>query len=270
MTSLIVENQHIAYSSIDITPPWRVSESCIIFIHGVGADRNIWGDWMPYLSNHYPVICLDLPGHGQSQPWTSDCDLSFEFYRKVIAAVAEKENQSSLILIGESMGGTIALYAASNMQEQIRAVATCSTAHRGGTLRHVNDWRDLITQDGIVSWSLDMLEKRFFESSVSDSIRNWFHHAQCNSDPDTILAMANLLVTSNLSSELDKVLAPVLLMHPDSSPFIPLDVSVELKALLSNGRLKVIPKARHGIACSHADDCALETSHFLKTINTLA
>jgi pimeloyl-ACP methyl ester carboxylesterase len=82
--------------------------------------------------------------------------------------------------------------------------------------------------------------------------------------------MANLLVTSNLSSELDKVLAPVLLMHPDSSPFIPLDVSVELKALLSNGRLKVIPKARHGIACSHADDCALETSHFLKTIDTLA
>jgi hypothetical protein len=34
--------------------------------------------------------------------------------------------------------------------------------------------------------------------------------------------------------------------------------------------LKVIPKARHGIACSHADDCALETSHFLKTIDTLA
>ena len=77
--------------------------------------------------------------------------------------------------------------------------------------------------------------------------------------------MASLLVTSDLTTELDTVLAPVLLMQPDSSPFIPLDIPIELKDLLPESQLKLIPKARHGIACSHAEDCAMETQRFLKS-----
>ena len=55
--------------------------------------------------------------------------LTFDFYHEIIASVAAKENKTNLILVGESMGGTIALYAASKMHGQVKAVATCSTAH---------------------------------------------------------------------------------------------------------------------------------------------
>jgi pimeloyl-ACP methyl ester carboxylesterase len=237
-----------------------------MFIHGVGADRNIWGDWLPLLAGYYPIISLDLPGHGKSEPWKSNENLNFNFYHHVISSIAEKENKTSIVLIGESMGGTIALYAASKMQDKIKAVATCSTAHRGGNLQHVSAWKHQIADDGLEAWSSDMLEKRFFPSSVTDATLDWFHKAQCNSDPKSILEMAGLLVTSDLTPELNKILSPVLLMHPDSSPFIPLDIPVELKALLPAGQLKLIPKARHGIACSHASDCAIETRKFLQSI----
>jgi 3-oxoadipate enol-lactonase len=264
MPEVKVDGQTVAYDRIDATPPWRQTSTAIMFIHGVGADRDIWCDWLPHLADRYPILRLDLPGHGKSEPWAGIMPLSFDFYLRVIQAVARQEEFDSLVLIGESMGGTIALYAASEIPEMIRAVATCSTAHRGGTLQNVQSWRDFMTTEGLEAWSHDMLEKRFMPGAVEEPVRNWFHGAQCRSDGETILAMADVLVRSDLTNKLERVIAPVLLMQPDSSPFIPLEIPAELKRLLRDGRLKVIASAKHGIACSHGHECAADTRDFLK------
>ena len=263
MAEVSVQGQRVDYAVDDMTPPWRRSDCAIMFIHGVGADRDIWCGWLPWLSMLHPVIRLDLPGHGRSEPWRGGTALSFAFYLDLIREVAEKESVDGLILIGESMGGTIALHAASRLGATVRAVATCSTAHRGATLRHVREWRAAMAGDGLEAWSSDMLEKRFLPGAVPAPVREWFHATQCGSDSETILAMAEVLVGADLTESLDAVTAPVLLMQPDSSPFIPLEIPAELKGLLADGRLRVIASARHGIACSHADECARETRAFL-------
>ena len=116
----------------------------------------------------------------------------------------------------------------------------------------------------MAAWSNEMLEKRFLPSAIEAPVRDWFHDAQCRSDGETILAMADVLVASDLTDRVGKITAPVLLIQPDSSPFIPLEVPVELKDLLPDGRLKVIPSARHGIACSHARECAQEARAFFE------
>ena len=237
MPEVRVGDQTVAYDRIDATPPWRRTETAIMFIHGVGADRDIWSDWMPHLADRYSIVRLDLPGHGKSEPWNPDVPLGYEFYMRLIRAVIKREAIGSLILIGESMGGTIALFAASEMPEKIKAVATCSTAHRGGTLRNIRPWREIMEVDGMEAWSNEMLEKRFMPGAIEASVRDWFHGAQCRGDPETILAMAAVLVASNLTDRIERITAPVLLIQPDSSPFIPLEVPVELKELLPNGRL---------------------------------
>lgn len=264
MSEVTVDGQTVAYDRLDAVPPWRQPDAGVIFVHGVGADRDIWCDWIPVLSGLYPLVRLDLPGHGKSAPWPRGAALSFDFYARLIETVADREGFSRIILIGESMGGTIALNTASVLGDRVRAVATCSTAHRGGTLRHVQAWRDFMTNEGLEAWSRDMLDKRFLPGAVSDPVRDWFHGAQCRSDGETILTMAEVLVTSDLSDRLGGITAPVLLMQPDSSPFIPLEIPVELKGLLPDGRLKVIPSAKHGIACSHGAECAAEARSFFE------
>ncbi|MDG2284404.1 MAG: alpha/beta hydrolase [Alphaproteobacteria bacterium] len=264
MPEVKVDGQTVAYDRIDTAPPWRRSSTAIMFIHGVGADRDIWGDWLPHLADRYTILRLDLPGHGKSQAWNPSVPLGYEFYMNLIRAVIDGERIESLILIGESMGGTIALHAASDMPECVRAVATCSTAHRGGTLRNIRPWREIMEEDGMAAWSEHMLEKRSLPGAVEAPVQDWFHGAQCQADGESILAMADVLVRSDLTDRLDRITAPVLLMQPDSSPFIPLEVPVELKELLPDGRLRVIPSARHGIACSHAYECALEARAFFE------
>ena len=67
MANLTINEHRVEYSSFDITPAWKDGSTCIMFIHGIGADRNIWDDWLPFLTGHYSIIAMDLPGHGKSE-----------------------------------------------------------------------------------------------------------------------------------------------------------------------------------------------------------
>jgi pimeloyl-ACP methyl ester carboxylesterase len=59
---------------------------------------------------------------------------------------------------------------------------------------------------------------------------------------------------------------PVLLMHGDSSPFIPVPVMTDLKARLKEARLQVFAHARHGLPFSHGRQCAATLRAFLAEV----
>ena len=72
-----------------------------------------------------------------------------------------------------------------------------------------------------------------------------------------------MLVGTDLSARLKDVRCPVLLLHPDGSPFIPVPVMAELHRLLPDAELNVIGHARHGLPYSHAEQCASLLRTFL-------
>ena len=212
------------------------------------------------------VQALDLPGHGRSfrpeRPiaWTFDGIAGL--VRDAAAATMREAGAEHIILVGESVGGTACLAAAAG-NLSIAAVAVCSTAHLGGRLENVRPWRERIAAEGLGAWSDDMLEKRFAPGQTDEAHRAWFGAAQRASDAESILALADLLVGLDLTPQLPSIACPVLLMHPDASPFIPLEPAVALKRGLPDADLMVLPGTRHGIACSHGADCAEATRAFL-------
>ncbi|MAI46079.1 MAG: alpha/beta hydrolase [Hyphomicrobiaceae bacterium TMED74] len=121
-----------------------------------------------------------------------------------------------------------------------------------------------MAEQGLEAWSRDMIEKRFAPWQTSDEQRDWFDRAQLASDGDTILQLADVLVGLDFTEQLLDINCPVLLMHPDSSPFIPLEIPVQLKSGLPDAELMVIPGARHGIVLSHAHQCAGAVADFIR------
>lgn len=234
----------------------------LVFVHGIGADATLWHDWRAVLAPRFASIALDLPGHGGSYRPGAAFDWSFADLAGAVHAVADTAGARERILIGESIGGTIALAAAAGRPE-VKAVITCSTAHLGGSLNHVATWRKLIAAEGLAGWSADMLDKRFAPGQVDAGRRAWFDRAQRASDAETVLKLADLLVGLDLSDRLAEIACPVLLIHPDESPFIPLDIPVALKRGLPAAELMVVPGARHGIACSHGRVAAEAALAFL-------
>ncbi|WP_429776645.1 alpha/beta fold hydrolase [Brevibacillus agri] len=47
----------------------------ILFLHLQGASSSIWNDMLPYFSEDFRTICLDLRGHGQSEQAATGYDI---------------------------------------------------------------------------------------------------------------------------------------------------------------------------------------------------
>ncbi len=180
-----------------------------------------------------------------------------------ILAVAEASNCGQFHLVGESLGGTVSLYLASRNPEAVKSVTAVSTSHRGGSIRKAKEWRSFVESNGMAGWSKDMMSDRFFLDAVSDEVWRWFDRVQCATSADSLLDLADLLIGSDFSDELGKIVAPALLLAPDSSPFVSTDPTADMHKLIQNSEIQVFPGARHGLACSHGIECSFAFLDFL-------
>jgi pimeloyl-ACP methyl ester carboxylesterase len=97
------------------------SAPAVILMHGGGQTRHSWGGAMQALLRRgYHVINLDARGHGESD-WSHEADYSLEAMdgdlRAIVATLARPP-----ALVGASMGGATALYAAGDVNA--RSVAS--------------------------------------------------------------------------------------------------------------------------------------------------
>lgn len=89
----------------------------IILVHGWATDANYWNAQLDALKAKYTVVAVDLAGHGGST--SSRTDWSMENYGEDVATVARLLPNEQLILVGHSMGGTVALEAAPRIGDRV-------------------------------------------------------------------------------------------------------------------------------------------------------
>jgi len=85
-------------------------DPAIILVHGWATDANYWNAQLDPLKARYTVVTVDLAGHGASTK--SRTDWSMGNYGEDVAIVARSLPNQQIILVGHSMGGTVALEAA--------------------------------------------------------------------------------------------------------------------------------------------------------------
>jgi pimeloyl-ACP methyl ester carboxylesterase len=80
--------------------------AAILFIHGGLADRSFWDGQHVALNKRFTVVALDLAGHGDSgqrQFW------GIQQCAKDVVSVIEAEHLNHVILVGNSLGGPVAI-----------------------------------------------------------------------------------------------------------------------------------------------------------------
>jgi len=92
------------------------NEETLLFIHGLGSSSWAWWQQLEAF-NHYQIILVDLPGHGNSAhiPWIN--------LRETIKQVADVIPEDKKVhVIGISLGGHVALELAKHYSEKLISV----------------------------------------------------------------------------------------------------------------------------------------------------
>lgn len=262
----VLENAHgdLYYDVIDLVPPWAEERHPILFHHGISATSAIWGDWLPALADRHRIVRFDMRGFGRSSVPPPDARWSFDRLVDDVMAVAGRAGAETFHFVGESIGGTVGLAAALRHPDRLASLTVSNGAHRGTAVQNIRgSWERKIAAEGQEAWARQMMEWRAFPDGLTPEQHRWFLHQHATCSLPAALGLAELLLATDLTDEVAAIAMPTLLLSPDSSPFIPVQIMCDLHARLRDAELRVFPHSRHGLPLSHGRECAATLRAFL-------
>ena len=251
------------YDLCDVVPAWIENPQTIIFHHGIAANTHIWADWLPVLATRYRLLRFDMRGFGKSAQPARDYRWSFEGLVDDLLKVADAAGAERFHLVGESIGGTVALACALAAPRRLLSLTLSNAAARGGLVANVKGWREVLAQEGQSGWARLLMESRFHSGVLDPKLHAWYLRVHETCSMDATLGLADLLLGADLTPRLSEIIVPTLLLSPQSSPFIPLEVMAAMRAAIPGAELQVFAHSRHGLPLSHGRACADTLAAFL-------
>ena len=116
-----------------ITPELSNTKPTVVLIHGFGACKEHWRHNVSALASQWDVVALDLVGFGSSSkpkatldgetPEPGSLRYGIDGWADQVAAFVNEHLKTPVVLVGNSIGGVVALTAAQKLETQGRSAA---------------------------------------------------------------------------------------------------------------------------------------------------
>jgi pimeloyl-ACP methyl ester carboxylesterase len=93
---------NLAFSRSGTGPP-------LVLLHGIGSARSAWDPVADRLAERFEMLAIDLPGFGESPPLPPDVEPSPSVIAAAVAAFLDSHGVVAPHVVGNSLGGWIAL-----------------------------------------------------------------------------------------------------------------------------------------------------------------
>lgn len=202
----------------------------IVFLHGWGANLQIWESLKTYLAGlPFQMIFLDFPGFGESS--VPETPFSSRDYAAILNLFFEELEITSPILLGHSVGGKIALCYALEYNNVKKLILIDSAGiRRRGLLTHTK-----LLLSRAFSKSPEFIKKPLAKSFQSED----YHSA------GPMKATMAKIVEEDLRTELNNISVPTLLIWGEEDPETPIRDAAIMKKEIKNSILKILPQCGH-------------------------
>ena len=137
------------------------STTVVVFIHGLGLNKNMWQYQISEFEKEYCVLSYDLLGHGQSV--VAKEEPSLRVFSNQLKLLLNELGISKVIVIGFSLGGMIARHFAQRYHSMLISLVILNSPHK----------RTAIAQDAVLK-RYHQVSKNGPLSTVDDAIKRWF------------------------------------------------------------------------------------------------
>ena len=231
----------------------------LLMLHGLGGSKISWLPLVDALAQRHRVIVPDLPGHGESEKPVAD--YSPRFYAHVVRCLMDELDAPSAVVLGNSMGGRVALELALRSPARVSAMALLCPAVPGLRVRYILGFtRVLPAEFGAVpfplrqQWMERMLRRLFADpSTLGDAAITAAAGEFIRVYRDPRARMAFFSSMRNVVTErpevfwtsMRRVKQPTLVMVGDEDRIVPPKLGWRLANSLPHGELLALPNVGH-------------------------
>lgn len=115
-----MKKQFVLFSGKKIAFTDEGSGPCLVMLHGFTESLDIWEDFSGVLSAQFRVLCVDLPGHGQSE-CTGESH-SMDHMAEVVHFILKERGIQRCAILGHSMGGYVSLAFAEKFSHMLTGI----------------------------------------------------------------------------------------------------------------------------------------------------
>ena len=245
----------------------------LVLVHGGGPGASGWSNYnpnIPYLSQYFRVIAIDLPGWGQSQPVAyEDRDNS-----GVLAEFLETLGIAKAAVVGNSMGGASVIRLAYERPDLVSHLITMGSPSGVPGL----------FEAGGLTEGVKVLERAYFEPSM-ETVRALteimtFGHSNITDElvaerlKNTLAQKAHVdnwigghgkgpMVRLN-QEKIPTITAPTLLMHGRDDRVTTFAHAIRLAGMIRNSRAVIVNRCGHWLQLEHANEFNSTVRRFLE------
>lgn len=224
----------LAYTESGSKPP------AILFIHGWQAAALVWAPVVDALGPSVRAVTVDLRGNGESRPAAGP--FSLERYASDLRELIEALNLAPAVLVGHSMGATVALRLAVDAPQLLRALVLIAPVPASGG-------------------GYSPKGEAYLKATAGDPVatRNWLARTLCGTPDGTVLdSLCKAAAQTDRATTLESfeswahagfaestrsIAVPTLVIAPQfDNPGL---YEAKVAALLPNARFVVLPDAAH-------------------------
>ena len=216
-------------------PPYRFWESRsgkgtpVVLIHGLGGSSDWWRYTVPALERTHTVSAVDLIGFGRNRFFFKKSSLpsSFGEIAALLARWIETSFDRPVHLVGNSMGGHIAIHVAALRSDLMRSLTLVSSSGVPFELKPGIHIENIVIPRGMLS---------FARVLVRDAFR---------SGPTAITLAFARLFRDDARPLMRRLKMPVLLLWGEHDPLVPSQYAERIRQEIPHAKLVVVPHAGH-------------------------
>ncbi len=232
----------------------------VIFIHGWSGNLQNWWDQYEDLSNRYHVVVFDLPGHGKSSRGTVE-DYTLEFFMETTHALMDALEIPSATIVGNSMGGAVAMLLAARHPERVEALLVSDATGSGhnGRIQHV---KRIVTANSIRGVIEGIHYSRTIEKNRSrvEFVRSYLGTIEARPFLEMLASMLAGSLQEIGARDLASIQSPTMIVWGEDDPVMPTKGAMHFHRAIAQSELYWVHKGGHTPNMNNAAEfnCVLE------------
>jgi 2-hydroxy-6-oxonona-2,4-dienedioate hydrolase len=257
---------------VDVRPATE-SGPPVVMLHGIASRIEEYEDMIAHLATGRRVVVMDLPGNGYSDK--PDRPYTLAFLEDAVLGLLDHLVVKETDLAGGSLGGNLVLRLGHRMPERFRRLVPWAPAGAWEPMRVLGALGSLWLRLGSAAfWPVVWVQSRFWYrrnwEGRDEALRQTFGHYREVYGRGFVRMYFELVreqVMTSLFPLAPAISQPTLLLWGDQDHALGMGKGVKrLVGLLRDGRLRVIPGARHSLANEVPEELAREVNGFLMAV----